>query len=530
MQYIKQNKYLGQIIIGITFLISIIFYHSSPSQYISDDSIFYLIIAQNIVDSSFSSFNGYIETNGYHPLWMVFNIISIKISSFLNMEPLIIIGLIYQLFLAGSIYLIFKIENILKIYSAPITSIILIFLFVSNGALHNMESSLALFFVLYTLYYILVNNNPQTKNFFNFGVLLGLIILSRLDLIFFGLIIAFYILVKYRKNFILSPKQFLYFVSGGLIMVVPYFIYNELTFGGITPISGALKSTFPNIEFSLRNISPYGLISSFFALIAVIIAITTKSKKIKFLFMTLALSSIIHAIYLVMFQYAMTWYYITGFLIMALVIGYVIRKINIKPISYFLLLLLVLSTVATSYIKGISDYTLSNHLLRGKTLNFSHESQMKRFSEILKEKLPINASIFTWDVPGFLAYYGKFKVFSADGLITNKVYQKELLEQGAIKIFKKYKINYILVPLTKGKAYYYDGMLFQPLKNDKYLITIYSRLYHKKVGTLQLSKENILFKIQAPYSGTDSNSPLIGIFKIPISNEANIWINYENKM
>ena len=112
--------------------------------------------------------------------------------------------------------------------------------------------------------------------------------------------------------------------------MVTYLIYNQLTFGGITPVSGALKSSFPDVEFSLGNIFPYGIITSFFALIAVIIVFLTKSKGTKVVFILLSLSSLVHAVYLAMFQDGMNWYYITGYLIFALVIGYLIQIINIK--------------------------------------------------------------------------------------------------------------------------------------------------------------------------------------------------------
>jgi len=516
-------KHFDKILVISIFLITVILYHISPSQYISDDSIFYLVIAEYIVESGFSSFNGYISTNGYHPLWMLFNVLSIKISTFLNIEPLNIIGLIYQLFLAGAIYILFKIEDITKAYYASVVSIILLFLFLSNGALHNMESSLALFFVLYILYYILTENNPTNKKFFLFGILLGLTILSRLDLVFFGLLTTSYIVIKHRNLIISSPKKLIYFILGGLLIVIPYFIYNEFTFGAITPISGALKSSFPNINFSLHNIFPYGIVTSFFALIALAIATISKSKKSNFIFILLSLSTLMHSAYLVMFQDAMTWYYITGFLVTALVIGYLIKMIKFRNITYLFLFLLTTLTISTSYLKLISDYTLSNHILKGKQLNFSQESQMKVFATTLKEKLPKNSSIFTWDAPGILAYYGRFRIFSADGLITNKIYQKELVNQGAKKIFQRYDINYILVPLTNVTRRYYDGMLFQPLKDKKYLITIYSRLYHKQVGTLKLSEKDILFTLPSPYSGTDDKSALIAVFKIP-TKKNNIWI------
>lgn len=36
----------------------------------SNDAFYYFEIAKNIVEDSYSSFDGLIETNGYHPLWL----------------------------------------------------------------------------------------------------------------------------------------------------------------------------------------------------------------------------------------------------------------------------------------------------------------------------------------------------------------------------------------------------------------------------------------------------------------------------
>lgn len=517
-------KYLSleKLLVFIVFLISCIFYNNSPSQYVADDSLFYIVIAQHIIDSGVSTFNNYISTNGYHPLWMLFNMIGVKTSSLLSVDSLFIVGIIYQIFMLGSIYIIFKIGNEIKTFSASITSIILIFLFISNGILQNMESALALFFVLLSLYIMLIKKNQSKIDLFTLGIILGLTLLSRLDLIFYGLSLVFIILYKNKKVFISSPITLFCFVSGGLIIVLPYFIFNEFNFGSITPISGALKSSFPNIEFSYRNIFPYGIVSAFFALISLLIGIQSDSYKTRFIFFLLSISTIVHIIYLAAFQSAMTWYFITGFLNFSLVIGYFFQHIQYKFIKYFIFLFIIFLTILTSYMKSISDFTISTHLLLRKHLNYSNESQMKKFSVLLMEKLPREASIFTWDVPGILAYYGGFRVFSADGLITNKAYQKELLKEGARAVFEKYKISYLLVPLTKGRAGYYDGMKFEPVNENKYLITIYTRLYHKRVGQLLLSNDDIVIRMRSPYAGTDKSSPLIGIFKI--TNKNNIWI------
>ena len=298
---------------------------------------------------------------------------------------------------------------------------------------------------------------------------------------------------------------------GGLAVVLPYFIYNFITFGGIAPVSGALKSSFPHIAFAWANIFPYGIIVFLFSIIALVIAKYSFDIKVKFIFISLSLATMIHVVYLGMFQFPMSWYFITGYIIMALVVGYGIKKLDLSILTYGLLIVLLAVTLATAYMKTVSNYTLSLHLLGNNTLIYSKESRKKLFGELYLKTLPENATVFTFDLPGALAYYGKLRVFSADGLITNKVYQEELVDLGAEKVFKKYNMQYLIVTLTEGKWLWYDGMLFEPLENGQYRFTFYSRLLHKKSGTLILNKENIISKVPA----TNIASSTTATFKIP---------------
>ena len=505
------HKFIEVLIVIFAFLGSITFYYSNPDQFVSDDSLFYVVIAQHFLETGLSTFNGYIETNGYHPLWQVCNIVAVWFSNTLSVDPLIIVGFMYHAFMAGALYLLYKINKLMPFFSFSISSLLLIFLFIANGTLHNMESALALFFVLYSLYYVSKTETVHNLDFFIVGLLLGLTFLSRLDLVFFGMIVALYIFYKYRNTLSKEPKSLIYFIVGGLLLVVPYFTYNYLTFGSIAPVSGALKSSFPVVTFSWNNLMPYGLVSIVFAVLAFVFAVRNKDKKIKLVLFILSISTIIHAVYLALFQFPMSWYFITGYLTMVLMIGYLIQKIHITILTYFVLLVVWLGIFATSYMKTISNYTLTSHLLHHGHMVYSKESRKKIMGDALKKILPPKSTVFAWDLPGALGYYSQWEVFSADGLITNKEYQIELAKEGARGVFEKYDIEYIAIQLTEGKWLWYDGMLFEPLANGSYRLTFYSRLLHKKAGTLILHHKDIVGTVPA----THNESSTIGVFKIP---------------
>ena len=132
-------------------------------------AFFYIVIAQYFLDTGLSTFNGYIETNGYHPLWQLITVVAIGISRITSLDPLVVVGLFYHMFIAGSIYILHKINKVIHLYSLSIVSMILIFLFIANGTLQNMESAVALFFVLYTLYAVITIDHLSIRNFLSLG-------------------------------------------------------------------------------------------------------------------------------------------------------------------------------------------------------------------------------------------------------------------------------------------------------------------------------------------------------------------------
>ncbi len=132
----------------------------------------------------------------------------------------------------------------------------------SNGVLQNMESALALFFVVYAIYVFLIGDDTQGSSF-RFGMILGFVLLARLDLIFFAALLAFSYVWQHIESMRLEPTKFFLFVVGGLLIVLPYLFYNQMYFGSIMPISGALKSSYPHVTFSWGRLFPYGMIVLF---------------------------------------------------------------------------------------------------------------------------------------------------------------------------------------------------------------------------------------------------------------------------
>ena len=500
MMFLKYKFNIYQVLVIITFVVTVFFFYTNPDQFVSDNSLFYPVVAENIWSTGISTFNGYIETNGYQPLWMFVSVVSVAISSFFSFDLLMTIGFFYHLFLLGAIVIIYKMAKQWPFYNPHVVSLVLIFMFISNGVLHNMESAMALFFVLLTLYYALKIDIISKKSFFIFGLLLGLVFLSRLDLLFFGVILSTYLIFRYHSTIVKDPIVLIFLLFGLTLVVLPYLIHNITTFGHWLPISEQLSGELPTLSYAWANIYPYGAVSLLIALVEWGIAWTARIREAKVIILIMSISTILQITYVAFFQHPQSWYFITGFINFAVIFGYLLHKINIKWLTNIAFLSLVVVTMGTTYLKTISNYALSAHVLRlyqdkvgTAPWIFSKESEAKRLAKEFRQKLSKKATIFTWYNPGSLAYYGKFHVFSAadmsNGLIGNHLYDNKMIADGVKNTFKKYNIQYTMVLLTKDKHKWYSSLEYIPEEGNRTTIKIYAKQNMKVCGQMKFNND-----------------------------------------
>ena len=502
-----------KVMVGITFLLTIALFYSNPDQFVSDNSLFYPVVAENIWTTGVSTFNGYIETNGYQPLWMLVSVVSVALSSCLSLDLLMVIGFFYHLFLLGSIIIVYKMAARWPFLNPHIVALTLIFMFVSNGVLHNMESAMALFFVLLTIYYALKIEQPSKRQLFPFGLLVGVTFLSRLDLIFFGVIISAYTFFVWKKELLASPTLWLWYLFGFFIATTPYLTYNLIAFNQVLPMFNRLDEGLPTLEYAWANIYPYGAVSLVIAIIEWGVAWTARTKEARAIILIMSLSTIFQIVYVAFFQHPQSWYFITGFINFAIILGYVVKRFDMKWLSALVMVGLVIVTIGSAYLKTVSNYALSAHVLKlyqnkvgtAKWL-FSSVSQKRQFVEELSQKLPDNATVMTWYFPGTLAYYGKVKVFAANGLsnglISNNTYDRVLQRDGMKKSLKKLGIQYSILPFSRGKVLWYGRLGFASKDENRYSVLYYSSISSDMCGMMTYNENDSIVKVKSNYSAT----------------------------
>ncbi len=210
----------------------------------SDDSFYYIGVAQHIVGNGISSFDGITRTNGYHPLWLTI----VTAITFLTGGTGSAFFLALILLASVLAYLVFELFLLLGkelFHSSWITLPACIFVFIFTAAImySQMETTIAVPLYLYLLYNLArlgAMQDLHPKKVLLLGFLSSLLVLSRLDMaIFVGLLLLGWFLYRHGSILRKIRNVFLFCVGGALLPV--YLIWNLFVFGNIFPVSMQAK-------------------------------------------------------------------------------------------------------------------------------------------------------------------------------------------------------------------------------------------------------------------------------------------------
>ncbi len=231
---------------------------------VPDDAFYYLNIAENLAAHRGLTFDGTTPTNGFQPLWLyvLTGLFSVCDSSPETMFRLCLVLQIAMLACASCMLLALGPPGRPSSFTWA-TAVIFVSLVVERAA-NGMESALLVLTLTALLRY---GSRTQVLKEFAFrrslvfGLLLGLVMLSRLDTVFVGAAaLGFALLTAIRRP---ESRGRALVGSGGMALgatavVSPYLVFNQLEFGRVMPISGVLKSSFPVPSISFDAILGLG--------------------------------------------------------------------------------------------------------------------------------------------------------------------------------------------------------------------------------------------------------------------------------
>lgn len=214
--------------------------------FLYDDSFYAFKIAKSIAEGKGPSFDGVHPTNGFQPLYVFL------IAPFYKLFPSDLIAPIYAalalsaLLTALTAFLLYRIVGrYTSARTAAAAAAIWVFSpVVTRQAANGLETSLALFLFASIVYFYLSRvrpvETPKGKHLAVLGILAGLGVLARVDLVFLALVVALdYLLVLRRRG---APARSLsgIFVPLGAALATysPWLLYNIIALRSVVQESG----------------------------------------------------------------------------------------------------------------------------------------------------------------------------------------------------------------------------------------------------------------------------------------------------
>ena len=241
----------------------------SATALMTDDAYYYLEIARNIVQVGESTFDGFEQTNGYHPLWMliVCGIVAVAGSDPMTAVTALLMTSAAIAFATTALAYRLVRDRLAAGFGWHAVALCVlpnVWIGMTNGMETGLLSLLLLLFVRQAVVRDALDPQQPAGATVGLGALLGCILLARLDsaflLIAVGVVTVLICLAERLPVAVLLRRGLLLGGMAGAV-AAPYFWWNVSTFGSPMPISGAVKSTLPALrpDLSLHTDMAMGL-------------------------------------------------------------------------------------------------------------------------------------------------------------------------------------------------------------------------------------------------------------------------------
>ncbi|MGB8479429.1 MAG: hypothetical protein WCE63_11380 [Acidobacteriaceae bacterium] len=493
-----------------------------PSPFFADDSFFYLQVGRNFALGYGSTFNRLMQTNGYHPIWMllcaaVYRLFPDRITGLHMIAALIVLLNIVVLVVAG---------RLLRRLRAPAWvawTILIPFLFGLQLGTESSLSAAMLAGTLLALYKFF--EHPDWKSGFAFNVLAAFSVLSRLDSIFVIACVWIAVLLWCLQQ----PQQaegkralriHLAWIPLYAVLWGAYLGSNLFWFHILMPISGLLKSSNGGDHALGHNLPHTALIS--LVICAISIAILWRKQRDRwFLFAELPffIGIVMHAAYITLRmtgETRWTWYYVSWALLAALTASRATACLFCAAPAAVRGSLRRPSVAATLHSVGILLAIVFSTLLwykmgwKHSRVQVAEETTIPALRQVLDDDHM--SRLLAYDQPGGMAYFTDAAVVPLDGLMADREFQTELAQNGIGDFIRKDNIDGFAgptVPFDQWGKDTYCGHLF--LESTKYTcepwmagpngqpqwmitgVEVYSRLPLAPAGYISLPPSHIVW-------------------------------------
>jgi hypothetical protein len=448
---------------------------------IPDDTGYFYKIALNVALGKGLTFDGINQTNGFQPLWLYMLLPLAWAMREAPVDLYLRAALIYQLSLVAIAGVVFFFAMLLySRRSVALTATTLFYIFGIGHFANGMETGILVLCLSALLYFSLkyrpFSDSSTSKHAFVFGLLLGLTVLARLDMVFLLAVIYTFILWQAfakteRAGRARLGKQLLLSVIAFTLVTAPYFVYNKIHFGAIMPISGQLKNSFPYIlqpnfgadRFPSLVMLIFSLIfvSSLISILLFLRSRAASTEQDGYKFTVLLIGSLyvsVHYLHTALFMKwaVFGWHFAFYFLHACVLFAYILDRF-LSHIPAF-----ALRPVAAIVIIALFGVLVGRTYRAATTQPRGWQPHSYRASVWARNNLPPDARLALKDA-GLFGLLSERSVVNLDGLVNNLEYQEYLRRKRLNDYFRQKGIQYLVV-----HAYWSDAPKYKEFVSATY--------------------------------------------------------------
>jgi hypothetical protein len=415
----------------------------------ADDAYYYLTVARNAAHGHVSSFDGLSATNGYHPLWAILltPLFLLVHDKYVALTIVMICGCILH---GITLHVIWRMHvcHCSKAAACFATGFFALFCVVPAWYIGEAPLSMALF-ALFVDRFLLTALNTLQAHPARSSIVLGLCasaaVLSRLDAIFpvLGSLVWLWLArgIHARASATAALATMTLFVGA-------YVASNVLVFGHAVPISGVLKSSFPQvslINYPLESPKWYRLLLPFLVALAfgwhfaAPRARAARSELIDRPLAVIAAGTLVFFTYEILFQQdadfgLYSWHFAVSTCGAAILAGRLFDALATD--------LRVRSAAGALLLGGALHWFLYRYAVATHV-----DSKLADAHSVgcwIDKNLPADAVIAATD-PGMVAYFGDRKTISLDGLINDFHYQDALRGGRIVPYLESRHVTHLMI-------------------------------------------------------------------------------------
>lgn len=451
--------------------------------YMVDDAFYYFETAAHLARQGKMSFDGITFSNGFHPLW-VFLLVPIYWLG-LGKETSLLVGLVLAdvISLVAILLLFWVLRRRFNIFLA--FGLTLMFFSLTLIPLqYGLETAVLIgsFVALLALYETRFQGNLSDVTYRDcglLGLLLGVVILARLDHAIFAVTFVVLFIIFNWRSFLLAEdrKKIPLILSISAALVLPYLAFNYLTTGYIVPMSGLIKGSWSqgvlkeatlhktyfqakaeNFVMILADQKDafWLLVGSFF--IFWIVLAQRQLASLKTLLSFILGPVLIFGYYIIFFHHPFNsplWYYPTiwlaGILTLGLVIDMILERFRLPEnvLYHGILIGGLIVILAFVVFTQINRQQASLRWIRSEPFEESYKFLSWRSADYVQEHVwspgEDGKVVYASADAGVFGYVLDEPVVNLDGLINNEILDYELQDkQWLIYAVEKPEIDYVV--------------------------------------------------------------------------------------